>query len=243
MGRHSTDQNRHLDSKVDPIQTSLNKIHISLNTLGDQVGLLEERVGTNEDNLTDLTARIGQLETDNTYLMEKVEDLENRSRRSNLRFIGVPESAESGDLIGFMTRLIHQVLGQENFSSPLMIERAHRSPTVRQNPRDKPRPILIKLLNFQDKVRILRLAREKKQLEFQGSRIFIYPDFSAELTKKRRSFDSVKRKLRNLNMNYFIRYPSTLCVTVDGKLQHLTCHKRAEATFMSEPNSPEGMKY
>ncbi len=95
------------------------------------------------------------------------------------------------------------------------------------------RPILIKLSNFQDKVKILRLAREKKELVFKGTRIYIYPDFSVELLKMRRSFDKVKRRLRELNLKYSLRYPCTLSVIVDGKSQLYTCHKIAEAAFMS----------
>lgn len=33
------------------------------------------------------------------YLLEKLDDLENRSRRSNLRIIGIPESRTNIDLI------------------------------------------------------------------------------------------------------------------------------------------------
>uniref|UniRef100_A0A3P8TPZ5 Integrase catalytic domain-containing protein n=1 Tax=Amphiprion percula TaxID=161767 RepID=A0A3P8TPZ5_AMPPE len=175
----------------------------------------------------------------------KVEDLENRSRRNNLRFVGIPEFAESTDMVGFMTQLIYKVLGQENFPSPLKIERAHRTPTTlpkRLDPGGKPRSILIKLLDFQDKKTILRIAREKGQLIFHGSAISIYPDFSAEVMNKRRLFDPVKRNLRG-RMKYFMKFPATLCVIVDGKLQQFTCHKRAEAIFMSEPNSPAGMSY
>ncbi|KAJ4946589.1 hypothetical protein JOQ06_024253 [Pogonophryne albipinna] len=136
--------------------------------------------------------------------MSKVDDLENRSRRSNLRFIGIQESAEGSDIIGFMSRLIPQLLGPDAFPTLPIIERAHRSPTARQNSRASPRAIMIELLNFQDKVKILRLAREKKSLDYNGKHISIYPDFSPELTRRRRSFDPVKRKLRELNLKYFL---------------------------------------
>ncbi|KAF4115145.1 hypothetical protein G5714_002634 [Onychostoma macrolepis] len=94
-----------------------------------------------------------------------------------------------------MSRLITQLLGQDNFPTPPIIEWAHRSPTVRQSGRASPRPVMVKLLNFQDKLKILRIAREKK-LEYSGMHVFIYPDSSADLMKKRRSFDPVKHLLR-----------------------------------------------
>ncbi len=151
--------------------------------------------------------------------MDKVDDLENRSRQSNLHFLGIHESAEGTDIIGFMSRLIPQLLGHNNFTAPPIIERAHRTPTVRQSGRASPRPIMIKLLYFQDKVKILRLAREEKKMEYNRSHIHIYPDFSSDLMRKCWSFDPVKRKLRDLNLKYSLLYPCTLCVTVDGKQQ------------------------
>ncbi|KAK9979857.1 hypothetical protein ABG768_013265, partial [Culter alburnus] len=94
-----------------------------------------------------------------------------------------------------MSRLTPQILGQDNFPTPLIIDWAHRSPTVRQSNRASSRSIMFKLLNFQDKVKILRIAREKKKLEHNGTRIYIYPDFSTELMKRRKGFDPVKNKL------------------------------------------------
>ncbi|XP_034089599.1 histone H2A-like [Gymnodraco acuticeps] len=97
---------------------------------------------------------------------------------------------------------------------------------------------MIELLNFQDKVKILRLAREKKSLDYNGKHISIYPNFSPELTRRRRSFDPVKRKLCELNLKYFLLYPCTLCFVVDGTQQRFSTHKDAEAIFMSTSNSP-----
>lgn len=96
----------HFDAKVVPIQSSLSSIQNSLSTLGEQVNLLEQRVGASEDNVQEFGARCQQLEKDNTYLMDKVDDLKNRSRCSNLRFIGVHEAAGWSDIISFMSQLI-----------------------------------------------------------------------------------------------------------------------------------------
>lgn len=46
------------------------------------------------------------LEKHNSYLKERAEAVENRSRASNLRFISVSEKAEGKDILGFMNRLI-----------------------------------------------------------------------------------------------------------------------------------------
>lgn len=231
------DMKHHFDTKVDPISDTLNEMKLSLSTLGEHVDELEHRVGSNEDNLNNLQTRVKELEKDNSYLITKIDDLENRSRTSNLRFIRVPEGAEGPNMLEFMNRHIPQILGQDNFPTPPVIESAHHTPTVRQTGRSGPRPILIKLLHLQDKLKILRLAREKKDLFLNGVRIFIFPDYSPDLTKRRRSFDPVKRRLRELHLSFSLRYPCKLHVFADGNEQIFTDHKAAEAVFMSSANS------
>lgn len=108
--------------------------------------------------------------------MDKIHYLENRSRASNLPFAKIPESSEGHGILSFMSQLIKQLIGRENFPIPPAIERVHCAPNFFHNDRDGSRPILIKLLNFQDKVKILHLAREK-ELVFKGTRICIYSDF------------------------------------------------------------------
>ncbi|CAK6966807.1 LINE-1 type transposase domain-containing 1, partial [Scomber scombrus] len=105
--------------------------------------------------------------------------------------------------------------------------------TVRPNDRSSPRPILIKLLLCQDKLKILCLACGKKELIFNWSRSFIYPDYNADLTRRPRSFNIVKRRLRELGLKNSFRYPCTLSVVVDGKGQLFSDHKAAETAFMT----------
>lgn len=103
-----TDMLTHFDSKMDPIQSSLCNIKSSLNTLGEQVSELKTMFRIS-------SPRLQQLEKENAYLVDKVEDLENRSRSSNLRFIRVPESADGRNILSFMSRLIPELLGPEHF--------------------------------------------------------------------------------------------------------------------------------
>ncbi len=179
-----SDMITYFDTKLISIDTKLNSIENSLSTLDERAIHLEQRVGANEDNLDEFSGRIRQLEKDNAYLLNKVDNLENQGRSTNLRFIGVPESSEGQDMLGFITGLILQLLGPDNFSSPPAIERAHRVPTVRQDDRSRPRPILIKVALFHDKVKILWLAHGKKELVFSGRHVSIYPDYSAELMRR-----------------------------------------------------------
>lgn len=128
---------------MDPFLCNLNCIEVSLSTLEEHVSELEQRVGANDGNVKDLPTRVKKLEEDNSCLLDKAEDLENRSRFSNLRFVRISKSVEGRDMLGFMAGLIPQPLGQDNFLNLLTIEGARLTPTSRHNDRSSSRPILI----------------------------------------------------------------------------------------------------
>ena len=51
--------------------------------------------------------------------MTRLDDLENRSRRANLRILHIPEGSEDGkDPVKFMSELLMQVMGPDVFTAP-----------------------------------------------------------------------------------------------------------------------------
>lgn len=64
-----------------------------------------------------------QLQVD--QILQKQDDLENRLRRCNLRFIGLPEGVEGGDPTTFLETLLCDTYGREAFSPTFLVERAH----------------------------------------------------------------------------------------------------------------------
>ena len=138
--------------------------------------------------------------------------------------------------MGFMDKLIPHLLGKENFPTPPVIEKIHRTPTARrQDSKAGPRPILVRFLNFQDKQRVLRLAREKKELVFKGVRIHIYPDYSAALTQTRRLFDPIKKKCQERDIQYSLLYPCRFRIMSDGKPVFFSSPEVAEAFLHDFP--------
>ena len=57
--------------------------------------------------------------------------------------------------------------------------------------------IIIKMLNVQNKERILKVVREKGQVAYKGRPIRIIPDFSTETLKSRKSWEDVLQTLRD----------------------------------------------
>ena len=141
-----------------------------------------------------------------------------------------PSDVKGKDMIAFINdrSLIQLLLVKDNFPMAPVSERAHRSPTFTTSNRSTPCPILVKFPYFQDKLRILRLAREKGHLTYMGARIHVFPNVSAAVIHKRRQFDPVKQKLFAADFKYSLLYSCTQRVMVDGKPKLFPSPEEAE---------------
>ncbi len=86
-------------------------------------------------------------------LFDEVNKSERFSRRNNLRIVGLPES-EGENVIEIVKDILITKFGfDQNY---IEIERAHRSGSLKK----KPRHILIRLLRYVDKVRVMKSWRQ-----------------------------------------------------------------------------------
>lgn len=174
-------------------------------------------------SLNDALERIAELDRRNDVqsremkrLHEKCTDLESRSRRQNLRIIGVSEGAEGASATRFMADFFTEVLGPENFTSPVIIDRAHRSLASKPKSGGRPRPILVRLHYFAEKERILGISKGKGRLFYRDTPVHIFPDLPAEVGKLRAAFNPVKAKLRAAKVEYSLFFPAVLSVNFNG---------------------------
>ncbi|KAJ1190703.1 hypothetical protein NDU88_000025 [Pleurodeles waltl] len=88
------------------LQGSVRKVVKSCMEIEAKLCSMEDRIVAVEDDIDTLkeqnTAREGQL----TDVMWKIEDLENRQRRNNLRFLGKPEGLEGDNIQAYMVVLL-----------------------------------------------------------------------------------------------------------------------------------------
>ncbi|XP_060758384.1 uncharacterized protein LOC132869046 [Neoarius graeffei] len=160
----------------------------------------------------------------NECFSKKNDDLENRSRRSNLRIIGLEEKAEGVDAESFLENWLTEVLGAENFPHPLRIERAHciavtpPGSSGKQKPAtERPRPLIAKFLNFKDKVRVMNAVRKKKAIMYNNRQVKFFSDFSSEVQRQRNAYYAAKQTLHSKGIEYSLQYPAKLRVTYLGK--------------------------
>lgn len=86
--------------------------------------------------------------------------MENRLRRSNLRFIGLPEGEEGADPSSLLEQLLCNTYGKEAFSPTFVVELGHRISGRPPLVRALPRTFITKFLNYRDRDTILRRRRE-----------------------------------------------------------------------------------
>ncbi|KAI4787850.1 hypothetical protein KUCAC02_036214, partial [Chaenocephalus aceratus] len=127
-----------------------------------------QRIHSLEANANEVDQRLQQLENacsalkgDNETLNTKVADLEGRSRRQNLRIIGLPESIEGPRPSAFFSQLLVDILGTEILASPPELDRAHRSLAPKPAPGGRPRPVILRFHRFQIKDLVIREARRQ----------------------------------------------------------------------------------
>ena len=119
-----------------------------------------------------------------TKTKKKLADLEDRSRRNNLRFDEFQEETNESweESESIVTDFVKETLGIEE---DILIERAHRIGKIQRNDgaRNRKRTIVVKFLNFKEKSRILHTYREKKPWK---EKVFVNEDFSQETASIRK---------------------------------------------------------
>ena len=97
--------------------------------------------------------------------------MQDNMKRNNIHIIGTPEGEEEEQGIENMFEKVMMEnfpnLKREKFTQ---IQETHRVPIKRNPKRSTSRHIIIKMANFQDKERILKAAREKKEVTYKGDR-------------------------------------------------------------------------
>ncbi|KAJ1152095.1 hypothetical protein NDU88_004872 [Pleurodeles waltl] len=115
---------------------------------------LEQRMGSLETQINTSQVR----EQDFIYLRSKLTDMEDRSRRDNIRILGIPENEEGSDMQTFLTSTLPKMISLD-FDPPLEFQRAHRIGQKRSDNSSRPRPIIACLLRHNQTRQILQVAR------------------------------------------------------------------------------------
>ena len=169
---------------------------------------LKSSVEHRDADLNDLSDRVDEIydcQLDPEYVANKLFDLEDRSRRNNLRIDGIPESRNETweECEEEIQKVFNQKLGVKDDH----IERAHRSRSKSNSNNGKPRTIVCKLLNYKQKEEILRKTKKLK-----GSNIFINEKFCYETIQYRKKLWEEVKNLQSQGKIAYLHYQSIVVV-------------------------------
>uniref|UniRef100_A0AAV2K1R9 Transposase n=1 Tax=Knipowitschia caucasica TaxID=637954 RepID=A0AAV2K1R9_KNICA len=223
-----------INDSIRPVQLSVDSLKEQVQDFTVRLTHTEALAGENFEKLTQAEGTIQSLEAQNKFLFERVDDLENRSRRSNLRIINIPEE-RGRNPVEFMSELLKECMGPDVFPWPPILERAHRTPggsrSVHQP--SPPRTFMVCFHYFQEKA--LRWAREH-ELKYKGCTLRVYPDLSAALAKKRAAFNAIKHKLYERKSIFHLFHPARLRVRVGDETRVFDTPKDAETWLFGYSN-------
>ncbi|CAH2283962.1 Hypothetical predicted protein [Pelobates cultripes] len=178
--------------------------------LASRTSRTETQIAETQDKLKTHTGDIGAMQDKILYLEDGLEDLNNRSRRQNIRIRGLPESVLPETLLPTV-RAIFQSLLPDASEQDLYIERAHRAlrpPTYNMN---APRDIITKLLYFPIKERLMKAAWDNPPT-YQGQTLHFYQDLSPTTLQKRRDLNPLTTALVEKGWRYTWGHPFKLHV-------------------------------
>ena len=158
--------------KQEEVQDTITEIKNSLKAANSRIQEEEERISEVEDRLEEITDADQKREKRLKKNEESLRELWDNVKHTNICIIGVPEGEEREK----ETEKIFQEIIAENFPNmgkePLtQIQEAQRVPYKINPRRNTLRHILIKLTKIKDKEKILKAAREKKQITYKGTPI------------------------------------------------------------------------
>lgn len=80
-----------IQTSLSQFQTTLGVVRLKVEDSGPHMTEIENALSDHSDRLTSLEAQVKQLQSKNSPLKSKTEDLENCSHHNNLRVVGLPE--------------------------------------------------------------------------------------------------------------------------------------------------------
>lgn len=118
------------------------------------------------------------------YILDQLDDLENRSRRNNLRTIGLPESFTPGEVCS--TGILVAIW----LTCPCLVERAHH-PGAPSKDRRSPQPVIVQYRNYSDRVALLQSFHNFNALQVDGHNLLMFTGYSQEVSWQRKAFQPI----------------------------------------------------
>lgn len=185
----------------------------------------ERRLNARLDGFTDslrfheqeCNDKLDRMQRDLDAALQKIDDLENRSRRNNLVFFNIPENDDDGEegrsCKSFMADFLEKI---DPDLKGVGIERAHRTPSFRPSgTRSSPgiRPIHVCFSSFETKEKVRKKCVDKfkaKKHEGTGRKLFCSDDYSKRVQAQRKALLPKLKELQKEGKKAFFVFPAII---------------------------------
>ncbi|KAJ1206674.1 hypothetical protein NDU88_002075 [Pleurodeles waltl] len=204
-----------MDSRMNSLTEETKSMRLDIAGFQSRVTTFEQRVMTVEKQATLAADRDQGL----LYLLSKVIDLEDRSRRDNVRFLGFPEEIERADVQSFLKNTLPQLSGL-TFDTTLEFQRPHRLGPKRREVTNHPRPIIACFLQHMQARQLLQRARMQGPFRMNDLQIRMSDDFSKETSERRKTFLALRPYPRQLEIKFGLFELARMWITKNNVSKH-----------------------
>ncbi|KAJ1137678.1 hypothetical protein NDU88_004076 [Pleurodeles waltl] len=197
-----------MDASITSLTLETKSMRSDIAGFQSRVTKMEQRMGSLE---AQATASQDQ-DQDLLYLRSKLTDMEDRSRRDNIRLLGIPKKDEGTDMQAFLSSTLSKLTSLD-FYPPLEFQRAHSAGPKRSDKSSRARPIIACLLRHNQTRQILQATCSHGPFRVHQHDIRITTDYSKETNERRKAFLALRPRLRQLKMKYGLFDPARMWVT------------------------------
>ena len=175
---------------------------------------------------------------------ERLRNLQDILKRSNIRIIRVPEGEEGEQKL---ENLYEQII-KENFPHLSKeidfqeVQEAQRVPKKLDPGRNTPRHIIITFPKIKEKERILDAARDKETVTYKGVPIRLSADFSKETLQARRGWQEVFQVMKGKDLHPRLLCPAKLSFRMEGQIKCFSDKVKLKEFIITKPLLYEMLK-
>ncbi|KAJ1109454.1 hypothetical protein NDU88_006814 [Pleurodeles waltl] len=185
-----------LEPKLDTIKADVSLLCAVLQKMVDKLSTAKSDIQTLRASSKSVEEQVRTLTAQHPTMAARLEDQEGRARRNNIRVVEVLEGAEGASEELFLEDLILKTLCPKRLSNFFSVEREHQTPGPTTRPRAPPRTIIARIFNHRNGDAILQAARTHGDLHCENATIKFFQDYILQVQKQRRSFNKVKKAMR-----------------------------------------------
>ena len=158
---------------------------------------------------------------------ERLTNLWDNLKRSNIRIIGEPEEEKDQEI----ENLFEQIM-KKNFPNLVKeidfqeVQEAQRVPNKLDPKKATPKHTIIKMPKVKDKERNLKAAREKQIFTYRGVPIRLSAGFSKEAFQARRDWQGILKVMKSRNLQSRLFHPAKLSFRIKGQIRSFSDKKK-----------------